>query len=62
MPGWLLIFDNADPVADVRESLPATPLAAVRRGHVIVTTRRAGYAEIGEVQELDVIAPDTRSR
>jgi hypothetical protein len=48
--GWLLIFDNADRVADIRSWLPTgVP------GHVIVTTRRGGFAAMGPVLDLDVI-------
>ena len=59
VPGWLLIFDNADRVADIRPWLPAGPLPVGVPGHVIVTTRRGGFAAIGAVLDLDVVAlPD----
>jgi len=58
-PGWLLIFDNADAVEDIRSWLPAGPMPPGIPGHVIVTTRRGGFAALGQVMELDVIAlPD----
>lgn len=55
IPGWLLIFDNADKVDDLRPWLPGGPLPPGIPGHVIVTTRRGGFAALGEVMELDVI-------
>lgn len=55
VPGWLLIFDNANAVDDIRAWLPGGPLPPGTPGHVIVTTRRAGFAAIGHVMELDVI-------
>jgi hypothetical protein len=59
VPGWLLIFDNANAVADIGPWLPAVPLPPGIPGHVIVTTRRAGFAALGQVTELEVIGlPD----
>jgi tetratricopeptide (TPR) repeat protein len=59
VPGWLLIFDNADRVEDIRLWLPGGPLAPGIPGHVIVTTRRGGFAAMGTVMDLDVISlPD----
>jgi hypothetical protein len=55
VPGWLLIFDNAEAAADIRAWLPGGPLPAGIPGHVTVTTRRAGFAALGPVRELDVI-------
>ena len=55
VPGWLLIFDNADSVAEVRPWLPSRPLPPGTRGHVIVTTRRGGFAALGRVIDLDVV-------
>jgi hypothetical protein len=55
VPGWLLIFDNADAVDDIRPWLPGGPLPPGIPGHVIVTTRRGGFAALGQVRELDVI-------
>ena len=52
---WLLIFDNADTVAGIREWLPGGPLPAGIRGHVIITTRRGGFGSLGTVLDLDVI-------
>ena len=59
VPGWLLIFDNADRADGHRPWLPAGPLPAGVPGHVIVTTRRGGFAALGQVLDLDVIGlPD----
>ena len=59
VPGWLLIFDNADWAADIGPWLPGGPLPPGVPGHVIVTTRRGGFAAMGPVLDLDVIAlPD----
>jgi tetratricopeptide (TPR) repeat protein len=54
-PGWLLIFDNADAAGDILPWLPAGPLPAGIPGHVITTTRRGGFAALGQVMDLDVI-------
>ena len=53
--GWLLIFDNANEVADIQPWLPAVPLPRGIPGHVIVTTRRGGFRALGTVLDLDVI-------
>ena len=59
VPGWLLIFDNADRAADIGPWLPTGPLPPGVPGHVIVTTRRGGFAAMGPVLDLDVIGlPD----
>jgi tetratricopeptide (TPR) repeat protein len=55
VPGWLLIFDNADRAADIGPWLPGGPLPPGIPGHVIVTTRRGGFAAMGPVLDLDVI-------
>lgn len=57
VPGWLLIFDNADEAGDLRPWLPGGPLPPGVPAHVIVTTRRGGFAALGEILDLDVIAP-----
>jgi hypothetical protein len=57
VPGWLLIFDNADEADDLRPWLPRVPLPPGIPGHVIVTTRRGGFAALGETMDLDVIGP-----
>ena len=55
VPGWLLIFDNAD-AADGHRAVAAERAAAAGiPGHVIVTTRRGGFAALGPVLDLDVI-------
>jgi len=55
VPGWLLIFDNADRAQDIGPWLPTGPLPPGIPGHVIVTTRRGGFAAMGQVLDLDVI-------
>jgi hypothetical protein len=55
VPGWLLIFDNADKIEDIQSWLPGVPLPTGVPGHVIVTTRRGGFAAVGQVLDLDVI-------
>jgi hypothetical protein len=55
VPGWLLIFDNADTVDDIRGWLPPTLLAPGVPGHVLVTTRRDGFTALGRVYDLDVV-------
>jgi hypothetical protein len=45
---WLLIFDNAEDVTDIRPFLPGGA------GHVLVTTRRGGFGYLGPVLDLDV--------
>jgi hypothetical protein len=52
----LLIFDNANNVDAVRPWVPSFPLPAGMSGHVVVTTRRAGFGVLGPVMELDVLA------
>jgi hypothetical protein len=55
VPGWLLVFDNADTTASIQPWLPPGPMPAGIPGHVIVTTRRGGFAALGHVMDLDVI-------
>jgi hypothetical protein len=55
--GWLLIFDNADAVDDIRPWIPAGLMPPGIPGHVIVTTRRGGFSALGPVMDLDVIDP-----
>jgi hypothetical protein len=55
--GWLLIFDNADDPEDIQPWIPAVPMLAGTRGHVIVTTRRGGFDNLGAVLDLDVVSP-----
>jgi hypothetical protein len=55
VPGWLLIFDNANQVKDIQRWLPPGPLPAGIPGHVIITTRRGGFSAVGHVVDLDVI-------
>ncbi|MGH3784113.1 MAG: FxSxx-COOH system tetratricopeptide repeat protein [Pseudonocardiaceae bacterium] len=46
---WLLVFDNAEDPAVLRRFLPGSG------GHVVITTRRAGFASMGRVLEVDVL-------
>jgi NB-ARC domain len=55
VPGWLLIFDNADTVDVILPWLPPGPLPPGVPGHVLVTTRRSGFGSLGRVLDLDVI-------
>lgn len=55
-PSWLLVFDNAERPHDVRRYYPTTLRPAGHPGHVLVTTRREGFREIGQVRRLDVIS------
>ena len=45
---WLLIFDNAERIEDLRPVLPGGT------GHVLVTTRRGGFRVLGPVLDLGV--------
>jgi hypothetical protein len=45
---WLLVFDNAERVEDVRPFLPGGG------GHVLITTRRGGFDSVAMVLDLDV--------
>jgi transcriptional regulator with XRE-family HTH domain len=47
---WLLIFDNAEAPADVAAWLPGGS------GHVLITSREAGWAELAAPVEVDVLA------
>ena len=47
---WLLVFDNAESPADVRRWLPGGG------GHVLITSRERGWAEIAAPVEVDVLA------
>ena len=44
---WLLIFDNAEDAQDIAALLPGGA------GHVLITTRRAGFRSLGDVLDLD---------
>jgi hypothetical protein len=46
---WLLIFDNAENLADVTPWLPG------RNGHVLITSRERGWAEVAAPVEVDVL-------
>ena len=47
---WLLVFDNAENPADMRPWLPGGG------GHVLITSRERGWAEIAAPVEVDVLA------
>src|SRR5215467_479059 len=47
---WLLVFDNAEDPADVAPWLPGGG------GHVLITSRQRGWAEIAIALEMDVLA------
>jgi DNA-binding XRE family transcriptional regulator len=47
---WLLVFDNAGSPADVAAWLPGGG------GHVLITSREAGWAEVAGPVEVDVLA------
>ena len=53
---WLLIFDNAEDVGDLRPWIPSLPLAPGRVGHALVTTRRGGFGSVGRVVDLDLLS------
>lgn len=46
---WLLVFDNAEDPQALRPFLPGSG------GHVVITTRRAGFASMSSVLEVDVL-------
>ena len=58
MSRWLLIFDNADAIEDIRPWLPTGSLPAGARGHAIVTSRRGGFGTLGPILDLDVVTAD----
>jgi tetratricopeptide (TPR) repeat protein len=47
---WLLIFDNADEPADLRNFLPGGP------GHVLITSRNQSWTQVADPLEVDVFA------
>lgn len=53
--GWLLIFDNADAVGDIDPWIPRERRPSGCPGHLIITTRRGGFRDLGTVMDLDVI-------
>ena len=48
-PGWLLVFDNVENPSDLSGLLPTAG-----RGHVLITSRHATWAERAKVVTLDV--------
>ncbi|TFD37761.1 toll/interleukin-1 receptor domain-containing protein [Cryobacterium sp. TMT1-19] len=51
--GWLLVFDNATDVDDVRGCLPAK-----LSGSVIITSRKHGWTEVATEMDVDRLSPD----
>lgn len=49
-PGWLIVFDNAESPAGVRDWLPQGP------GHVIITSRSPGYHEFAAPLKVDTFS------
>jgi tetratricopeptide (TPR) repeat protein len=49
---WLLVFDNADEPDDISEFFPAS------QGHIIVTSRNRGWADVYDALEVDVFTRD----
>jgi tetratricopeptide (TPR) repeat protein len=47
---WLLVFDNADDVAELSPWLPQGP------GHVLVTSRNQAWSAMGDAIEIDVFS------
>ena len=47
---WLLVFDNADEPADLRNFLPGGP------GHVLITSRNQSWTQVADPLEIDVFA------
>jgi hypothetical protein len=47
---WLLVFDDAESPADLRDWLPAGP------GHILVTSRNPGWEQLAARVEVDVLA------
>ncbi|MEU6371749.1 FxSxx-COOH system tetratricopeptide repeat protein [Streptomyces sp. NPDC046909] len=48
---WLLVFDNATTSESIERLLPNSPT-----GHVLITTRNEGWAQVGERVEVDVFS------
>ncbi len=46
---WLLVFDNAEDPQALHPFMPGSG------GHVVITTRRTGFASLGRVLEVDVL-------
>jgi hypothetical protein len=55
VPGWLLVFDNAEEPAPVRPWVPSCLVTNGTPAHVVITTRRQGYAALGHVLDLDTM-------
>lgn len=47
---WLLIYDNAENIEEVKPLLPASG------GHILITSRNAGWEELGSSAELEGFA------
>jgi tetratricopeptide (TPR) repeat protein len=50
---WLLIFDNADNIAIIRNFLPLT-----HKGHVLLTTRTAALGKLAQPVEIEKMTPE----
>lgn len=48
---WLLIFDNADDPADLKDELP-------ENGHVLITSRNQAWSQVAASLEIDVFTED----
>jgi hypothetical protein len=55
-PRWLLIFDNAEDPGMIRDWLPSGP------GHVLITSRSAGWGELALLVPVDVLSRDESVR
>ncbi|WP_236065316.1 tetratricopeptide repeat protein [Reticulibacter mediterranei] len=51
--GWLLILDNADDLAMIREFLPP-----IFEGHLLLTTRTHAMGRLGQRIEVDTLSPE----
>jgi hypothetical protein len=49
-PLWLIVFDNAEDPGSLRDWMPSGP------GHVLITSRSAGWAELAVPVPVDVLA------
>ncbi|MFL5657498.1 MAG: tetratricopeptide repeat protein [Ktedonobacteraceae bacterium] len=56
-PGWLLIFDNADDLAMIRDYLPEG-----NQGHTLLTTRAQAMSGLARKIELDIMEVEEGAR
>jgi tetratricopeptide (TPR) repeat protein len=52
MPGWLLVFDDARTPDDLLGLVPSAD------GHVLITTRNAGWHGLGEIVQVPALSPE----